>query len=217
VVSMRIGVVNLRIGWGKSTGAVSLACEPAGIEIGARDRGSARTWLSWWMQISTVRHRDTGLAGDYWSATRRTFDGWMARIEAISVDSVIVDGSSRPGPASKAVMAASDLMFVPCPSSAPDLAATARTIKLIREVRAARADGGPTCPLIPMQRNSGDIARKMVREALREGDEPGGPAIHRRSTLADAARAQRWIGDYAPGGATHGDIEALAAHLRAMA
>jgi cellulose biosynthesis protein BcsQ len=212
---MLINVANLEDGY--STCALNLACALSGTDHlcpdrwkGARrvilfdaepSRGTATGYDSGQLPIS----RDCLPLGD------STIDAWLLRILAIAseVDYLVVDSPSHFDAIASAILGISDLVVIPCSSSAADLAAAVAMMAAIGTMRLARADGGPKCLLVPTRGAAETTREDEIGEALRKFGEPVGPAIYRRAAFEDAF-AGRWIGDFAHYSPAHEAAMALA-------
>lgn len=219
---MLILVVTPKGGMGKSTCAVNIACELADLDSTSTDRwqgehsvvlvdadaeGTAsRCCSGGHLPVSGDRLRPEDL---------KDIERWRQRIldVAMEVDYVVVDGPSELDAVTKATVNISDLVVIPCSGDAADLMTIVPLVELIKSTRAARSDGGPKCLLVPTLVNAGTSSEEAIEIALRRVGEPVGPAIQQRAEFTNAFNAGRWIGDFAPKSAAHGDIKALAAAI----
>jgi chromosome partitioning protein len=218
---MLITVANTRGGSGKSTCAMNLACELAGVDIGCTDRwqGKNRVVLVGADAQGTVARLCSGghlpVSCDHGPLEDpQGIERWVQRIRAITMeaDYIVVDGPSNVGLVAETIVSISDLVIVPCMISAVDLVTTiAPVMDLIKASRSIRSDGGPNCLLVPTRMQTG-IAVDQEMQTLRGlFGEPIGPAIHEWAEFADVFNSGRWIGDVAPNSDAHGDIKRLAA------
>jgi chromosome partitioning protein len=219
---MRIAVVNVRGGFGKSTCAVNLACELAGLDHRSTDRWQGKH------SVVLVDADAKGTAAQYgsrgylpvssehlpvkdWS----DIEGWIQRVLAIQVDFVVVDAPPNVDIITKAIIGICDLVVVPwCAADGVDSVAAVPILELIRLVRSARSDGGPECLLVPTGVDTRTAAGRDIKTVLSQLGETVGSAIYQREAFVDAFAAGRWIGDFAYNSAAHKDIKAVASTVR---
>ena len=218
---MLITVANNREGSGKSTCAMNLACELAGVDIGCTDRWQGKNsvvLVDADVEGTVARFCSGGhLPVSYYHGPHEDPQGierWVQRIRAITTeaDYIVVDGLSNVELVAETIVSLSDLVIIPCLISSVDLVmGIAPVMDLIKASRSFRSDGGPNCLLVPTRMQTG-IAVGQAMETLRGlFRQPIGPAIHERAEFADAFNSGRWIGDVAPNSGAHGDIKKLAA------
>jgi chromosome partitioning protein len=212
-----IDVANLKDGRPRSTCAMNLACELADLDnlTGDRWQGKRRVVLFdadpnkgtetryGYRGHLPVSHQSMPL-GD------STIDSWVGRLLSIAaeVDYLVVDSPPEFDAVTKAIIAISDLVIVPCSSAGTDLQAASSMMDLLMKARKTRADGGPKCLLVPTRTNP-PTAGPEPCIGLQKFGEPIGPAIQEKSAYEDAFKG-RWIGDFAHFSPAHLAIAALA-------
>ena len=219
---MLINVANLENG--QSTCALNLACALSGTDQLCADRwkGARRVIL---FDAEPTRGTATGYASGGQLPVSRdslplgdsTIDKWLLRILAIAseVDYLVVDSPPRFDAVARAILRISDLVVIPCSSSAADLMGVAAIMRAIGTMRLARPDGGPKCLLVPTRGTAETTRGDEIGDALRKFGEPVGPAIYRRAAFEDAF-AGRWIGDFAHYSPAHEAAVALAVCVEAI-
>jgi chromosome partitioning protein len=221
---MRITVVNLESGDGRSTCTVNLACELAGLGHLCTDRWQGK------YRVVLVDADVNGAATQYSSAGHlpvsserlpienwRDMEGWIQRVLAIQVDFVVVDAPPKVDVITKAIMGICDLVVIPWRSADDvDLVAAAEIVELIRLVRSSRPDGGPECLIVPTYVDATSTAGKDIGTVLSKLGEEVAPPIHQRAAFVDAFVAGRWIGDFAYNSAAHKEFKALASAVRQL-
>jgi chromosome partitioning protein len=219
---MLISVANPKDGSGKSTCAVNLACALADFDNRLTDRwqGKHSVVLVDADVEGTVTRCCSGghlpVSSDHGpTEDPEDIERWIRRMRTVKmeVDYIVVDGPSQTGLILTAIVDVSDLVIVPCSVSAADSVNMLPMIKLIREARSARSDGGPSCLLVPTRVDAGTAAEREIETALHRFEEPVGPVIHQSAEFEDAFNAGRWIGDFAPDSIACGDIKALTASV----
>ena len=215
---MLIDVANLKDGLPRSTCAMNLACELADHDnlTGDRWQGKRRVVL---FDADPNKGTETryGYRGhlpvshEYMPLGDSTIELWVGRLLSIAaeVDYLVVDSPPEFDSVTKAIIAVSDLVIVPCSSAGADMLAASSVMDLLTKARATRADGGPKCLLVPT-RTKPLTAGQEPGIDWRKFGEPIGPAIQERSAYEDAF-AGRWIGDFAHFSPAHLAIAALAA------
>jgi hypothetical protein len=213
---MLINVANLEDN--HSTCALNLACALSGTDHLSADRWQgARRVILFDPEPSSgaATGYDAGgqlpVSRDYLPLGDSTIDEWLLRILSIAseVDYLVVDSPSHFDAIAKAILRVSDLVVIPCSSSAADLRAAAAMMVAIATMRLARSDGGPKCLLVPTRGTAQTTRGVEIGEALRKFGEPVGPAIYSRAAFEDAFGG-RWIGDFAHYSPAHEAAAALA-------
>jgi hypothetical protein len=214
---MLIVVANPNDGNDISTCAVNLACELADYDTHLTDRwrGKHSVILADANVEATASRCCSGghlpVSIDQGPTDNpKQIERWIQRMQLVrgEVDYVVVDGPSHFGPALKAIVGICDLVIVPC--SVADSVKLLPVIDLIKEVRSARSESGPTLLLVPMSADVGIVAEKELATALLKFGEPMGPVIHQTNDFADAFNTGQWIGSFAPDSPGCADIKALA-------
>ncbi len=218
---MLIAVANLKDASGTSTCAVNLACELAGTEKAQSNRWQGRNTVLLSMLLPQAAHYcSSGLlpvSCEHLPLEESNQEAWIQRIMEIAtqVDYVVVDTEPSLHGVMRAVIGIADLVVVPCSAApAPDLDVTVAMLQIIRAARSSKTDGNPKCLLLPTRVNAGTKAGEELDEILRVSGEPVGPFIHQSVLYPEAFNAGRWIGDFAPDSAAHGDIKALAERVK---
>lgn len=206
-----IAVANLKGGCGKSTVAVNLACELAsnGESVLLLDNDSQGT-ASHWIAQGRLPIRGESMPLENGEDGERLVRAVAAARERY----VVLDAPAHVGAATQAAGRIADLVLIPVTASGIDLVATQAVVNLIREARAVRRSGGPSCLIVPSKIDRRTDAGRQIWEQLRQFGEPVGPAVHQRAAFADAFSAGQWIGDYAPQSAAHYDISSLAVAVK---
>ena len=135
---------------------------------------------------------------------------WSVAIKRIKADCVVLDSPPHLGVALGGVVGLSDLALIPCGPSGLDLAATAETVGLVREIRAEREDRGPQILLVPNRTDWRTLAGRDLGSALADLGEPVAPEVRARAALSVAFNTGQWIGSFAPNTPAHRDVSALA-------
>jgi chromosome partitioning protein len=202
-----IAVANLKGGVGKTTLAVSLACQfAATAQVHLVDADPQGTALEW--------YRDGNLP--LFAEARPLRDGagtaaWINAVTASRAELVVIDLPPSGGDATVAAMAVADLVLLPCTPSVLDERATWRAVSALRQARQARRGGRPVCLLVPNRVDRRLLAGRRIERELQAFGELVGPAVGLRSAFIEAAAANSWVGAFAPGSAAHAEIGALAA------
>jgi chromosome partitioning protein len=206
-----IAVANLKGGCGKSSIAVNLASELAGtapvVLVDADVQGTATHHTS---------GGDLPIRAEHLPLSDERVDTWGRRVLALDAEYIVIDCPPQIGLVTDAAIGISDLVLIPCTPSTADLLATVSAVDLVRAARGARNDGGPKCLLVPSRVDTRTVAGRDIEAALKKFKEPVGPVIHQRAAFVDCFSANRSIGDHAPGGSAHRDIQALATRVRKM-
>lgn len=202
-----IAVLNLKGGCGKSTIAVNLACQFAShgdsvLLVDNDAQGTTSHWLS---------HGRLPVRGQF-MPLENDEDGerLVKAVAATNERYVVLDAPAHVGAAAMAAAKIADLVLVPVTASGVDLLATQSIVNLIQQARALRRGSAPKCLIVPSKIDRRTDAGRRIDEQLREFGESIGPAIHQRTAFIEAFGAGKWIGEYAPEGAAHFDISALA-------
>lgn len=226
-----VAVANLKGGVGKSTIAVNLACALSSrskriVLVDADRQGTSTFWGSggtlpvetWSLPLEDVGAHNagwfsrvfTGAKSPEFERARR----WLARLREIDAAYVVIDCPPHVGLATRAAITAADLTVVPVTGTAADLAATSPAMRLIREVRQTRYDGGPRCLVVPSRIDRATASGRKVELLLRQFGEPLGPVIGQRGAFADSVAFGQWVGDYAPNSRAYQEIASLALRVK---
>jgi chromosome partitioning protein len=202
-------VASLKGGTGKSTIAVSLACQLAAgavsvAFIDADEQGTASYWIGQGDYPVTL---ETAAPGeDAWE--------WAGRIAALDAEFIVIDAPPHLGPITRAIIDIADVVLIPALASTADIMATGKAVDLVRAARVQRADKGPKILLIPSRVDRRTMAGKEIEAVLLEFGEPVAPAVRQRSALVDCFTAGKWVGAYARNSDAHTDIQTLTAVVR---
>lgn len=135
---------------------------------------------------------------------------WSAAVRGVAADVVIVDSPPHLRSAIGAVIGMCDLVVIPCGPSGLDIAATAETVALVREIRAARRSSKPAALLIPNRVDRRTAAGRELPGELADMGEPTAPAVCYRTAFSDAFNDGLWVGSIAPNSPAHREMQALA-------
>jgi chromosome partitioning protein len=202
-----LGVCGRKGGSGKTTTAIHLAGELAARGLSVEvvdcdDQGSASHWARPGRLPVPVRSMPLD------SVDR--IEAWSIAIKRIRTDCVVLDSPPHLGVALGGVVGLSDLALIPCGPSGLDLAATAETVGLVREIRAERDGRRPQILLVPNRTDWRTLAGRDLRSTLADLGEPVAPEIRARAALSAAFNTGQWIGSFAPNTPAHKDVSALA-------
>lgn len=202
-----IGVAGRKGGSGKTTLAVHLAAELASrrrsvVLVDCDQQASASHWAEPEKLPMPVHHMPLELGGNV--------ARWSKAIRSLDVAYVVLDSPPHLDAALGGIIGLADLAVVPCGPSGLDLVATAETVSLIRDIRAARGDGKPRVILVPnrVDRRTGS-GRELSKELHDMGEQVAGE-IGARTAFSDAFNAGVWVGKYAPGSAAHQEMQSFA-------
>lgn len=207
---LTIGVCGRKGGSGKTTIAVHLAAAIAARKrsvalVDCDTQASAMHWGALGMLPMPVHPRPLTEPG--------RVKAWSAAIREIHADFIVLDSPPHLDAALGAVIGLSDVAVIPCAPSGLDFVATAETVGLVREIRAARGDGAPFICLVPNRVDQRTVSGKQLRGALEGLGELVAPDIHHRMAFADAFNAGQDVGTYAPGSTAHSEMDALATFI----
>ena len=208
-----IGVCGRKGGSGKTTTAVHLAAEMttrkfSTILVDCDPQGSAKHWAApGWLPMP-VEHRP--LHSD------KDISRWSSEIRALSADIVLLDSPPHLDAALGGVIGLSQIAVIPCGPSGLDLFATAETVGLVREIRAAKKNAEPRITLVPNRVDQRTAAGRELASELKRLEEDVCPAIHNRTAFSDAFNLGAWVGAYAPNSPAHAEIKELATHVLAF-
>lgn len=205
-----IGVCGRKGGSGKTTTAVHLAAELSsrGRKVTLVDcdpQGSATHWSRPGNLPMEVQHRPVSAGDDIRS--------WSRTINSLAVEFLVLDSPPHLDVALGGVIGLSDVAVLPCGPSGLDLIATAQTIKLVREIRAARGDGHPKITLVPNRLDLRTSSGRQLVSALEALGEDVTPSVHSRTALADSFNLGEWVGAFAPGSPAHSEVIAVTDHI----
>ena len=212
-----IGVCNRKGGSGKTTAAIHIAAELAarGLSVEVVDcdeQGSAAYWARQGALPIPVRHRP--LAED------EQVSKWSRDVVKTAADCLVLDSPPHLDAALGAVVGLSDLAVVPCGPSGLDVAATAETVALIREIREAGAKDRPRILLVPSRTDRRTASGRELHRTLEDLGEAVGPELHARTAYVHACNTGQWVGSCAPHSPAHRETRALCdfilEHLRAL-
>ena len=212
-----VGVCNRKGGSGKTTAAVHIAAELAarGLSVEVVDcdeQGSAAYWARQGALPIPVRHRP--LAED------EQVSKWSRDVVKTAADCLVLDSPPHLDAALGAVVGLSDLAVVPCGPSGLDVAATAETVALIREIREAGAKDRPRILLVPSRTDRRTASGRELHRTLADLGEAVGPELHARTAYVHACNTGQWVGSCAPHSPAHRETRALGdfilEHLRAL-
>ncbi len=212
-----VGVCNRKGGSGKTTAAIHIAAELAarGLSVEVVDcdeQGSAAYWARQGALPIPVRHRP--LAED------EQVSKWSRDVVKTAADCLVLDSPPHLDAALGAVVRLSDLAVVPCGPSGLDVAATAETVALIREIREAGAKDRPRILLVPSRTDRRTASGRELHRTLADLGEAVGPELHARTAYVHACNTGQWVGSCAPHSPAHRETRALGdfilEHLRAL-
>ncbi len=206
-----VAVVNLKGGVGKSTLAVSIACqmqddEGSAVLVDADAQGSAAAWAAHGALPVRVDARAVDDAS--------SIAAWVAWVRGLQEEWVILDCPPHFGAVTGAAIGMASLVVVPVGASGLDIAATRPTLALLAAARERRKDRGPAAMLVPSRVDARTAAGREIAQALAQLGEPVGPVVHARVAHADAFSAGMWIGRYATYSDAHNEIIALSRAVR---
>lgn len=205
-----IGVCGRKGGSGKTTTAVHLAAELAsrGYTVTLADcdqQGSAKHWSALGelpmpvIQFPVTRKQD--------------IDALARAVRELKGDYLVLDSPPHLDAALGAVIGLSDVAVIPCGPSGLDLVATAETISLVRDIRAATGGRRPVICLVPNRVDTRTSSGRQLSDALGGLGEDVSPAVHSRTALADSFNLGAWVGSYAPQSDAHLEVIALTDHV----
>ena len=202
-----LGACGRKGGSGKTTTAIHLAGELAARGLSVEvvdcdDQGSASHWARPGRLPVPVRSMPLDSVDQ--------IEAWSIAIKRIRTDCVVLDSPPHLGVALGGVVGLSDLALIPCGPSGLDLAATAETVGLVREIRAEREDRGPQILLVPNRTDWRTLAGRHLGSALAHLGDPVAPEVRARAALSVAFNTGQWIGSFAPNTPAHRDVSALA-------
>lgn len=206
-----IGVCGRKGGSGKTTTAVHLAAELSArglyvVVVDCDQQGSAAHWAEPGHLPMAVKKMPLESADEIIE--------WSRAIRAIKADVVILDSPPHLDAALGGVIGLADIAVVPCGPSGLDLVATAETIALIREIRAARGGEKPKILLLPNRLDRRTLSGRELVGALADLGEPVSPGIGYRTAVADAFNAGMWVGAYAPESVAHTEFRSLTDYVQ---
>jgi chromosome partitioning protein len=202
-----IGVAGRKGGSGKTTLAVHLAAELSTrghsvVLVDCDQQASATHWAEPGLLPMPVKQMPVEERGDV--------ARWSKAIREIGASFIVLDSSPHLDAALGGIIGLSDLAVVPCGPSGLDLVATAETVSLIREIRAARRDGKPQILLVPNRIDRRTASGRELPKALQDMGESVSGEVGARTAFSDAVNAGVWVGKYAPQSAAHVEMRSLA-------
>ena len=205
-----IGVCGRKGGSGKTTTAVHLAAELTSrghsvVLVDCDTQGSAKHWSQPGKLPMRVEHRPVEQG--------QNIKQWSSGIRSLNADYLVLDSPPHLDAALGGVIGLSDAAVIPCGPSGLDLIATAETVALVREIRSARGDGLPRITLVPNRVDQRTASGRQLETALKDLGEDVAPAVHSRTSLADAFNMGAWVGQYAPNSPAHVEMQQLANHV----
>ncbi len=129
-----IAVVNLKGGVGKSTIAVNLACEFAGLQSVILVDADSQATATDWAQRGDLPAQIETLPLD----SESQVESWVERVLKLHADHVVIDCPPHIGPATLAATGIADIVLIPVTPSVADLAATAMALDLVHDTQGAR-------------------------------------------------------------------------------
>lgn len=205
--------MNLKGGVGKTTLAVSLACALSEHgTVALVDADAQATALEWLHADPPVQV----VAAPLEAESDKDVAAWLARIRAIRADLVVLDLPPHLAAAAGAALGLADLVVLPCGPSMADVRATAKTLDLVREARAARGKGQPAALVVPNRIDRRSATGKGIGLALAAFGEPVAPELVTRQAHADAIAAGQWIGAYAPHSSAAEEVRSIALVVRKL-
>lgn len=141
---------------------------------------------------------------------------WRRLVMSVDAEYLTIDLPPRLEDAAEAAAAIAGLVVVPVRASALDLDAAAKTVRLVRAARGARADGGPACLLVPSQVDRRTAAGRELPDALEGFGEPVGLGLGLRAAYGDALGAGEGVTAWAPASASAAEVRALASEIGEM-
>lgn len=202
-----IASANLKGGTGKTTVAVNLACALAAsgrrvVLLDLDPQGSASAWAKGGrLPVEVVQEPALQIRGG---------GRWQARaVDLARSTDVVLDLPPVLGPAIAGAFMIADLVLLPITPSALDVGPTAEALRLLRITREARGGTRPKALLVANKvdrRGRYDEATQRAVEGLHE---PWAPVLSHDTMHVNAFSAGRWVGEYAPGSRSAGEVEAL--------
>lgn len=217
-----VGVCGRKGGSGKTTTAVHLAAEMTSrglptVLIDCDTQGSAKHWSAPGLLPMKVHpHPLEFKGGETDKQKSEIIREWSATIRSISVEFLILDSPPHLDAALGGVIGLSDLAVIPCGPSGLDLIATAETVSLVREIRAATGEEKPRITLVPNRVDQRTASGRQLETALADLGEDISPAVHDRTVLADSFNLGAWVGAYAPDSPAHVEIQQLTTHILSL-
>lgn len=198
-----IAVAQRKGGVGKTTLAVSVAAEldretrSVGL-IDADTQSSACQWAEPGNLSFPVYQLE---------AETRPVADWVKMVRRVPHRILVIDCAPNDR-ALGAVLAVANLAIVPCTPSGLDIEATARTLDIVRKVRAARRHALPVL-LVPNRVDRRTLEGAQLIEELRGLGEIVGPPIGSRSAFVRAFATGQSVADFARGSPAETEIRAL--------
>lgn len=212
---MRIGVINLKGGSGKTTLAVNVAGE-----LDARGRAvelvdidpqqSATLWSQHGGDAFPVKVSNVGSGRDNTRASRvqAAIESANERVGRRGI--VVIDCPPELGDNLMLACLMSDVVLVPCTPSPLDVWAARDAVDTVRDARKTRKQRGkPKCLLVPSRTPQGTLMSRDLPGLLEALGEPIAPAMTQRTAHVEACVAGTSIDRHAPGSPAHADVKAV--------
>lgn len=212
---MRIGVINLKGGSGKTTLAVNVAGElqtrGRNVELVDIDpQQSATLWAEHGGDAFPVKVSSVGSGRDATRAGRvqAAIEAADERVGRRGV--VVIDCPPELGDNLMLACLLADVVLVPCTPSPLDVWAARDAVDTVRDARKTRKQRGkPKCLLVPSRTPVGTLISRDLPGLLEGLGEPIAPAMTQRTAHVEACVAGTSIDRYAPGSTAHADVQAV--------
>jgi chromosome partitioning protein len=203
-MTIRIAVAQRKGGVGKTTIAVSLAAEFSRrranvILIDADPLRSACEWGG----LGRLKFKIEEIT----FAPQQSVSQWASSVTRVAGDYILIDTppSDR---ALAASLAVADLVLIPCMPSGLDLDATARTMDIVKAVRARRSERLRVI-LVPNRVDWRTLEGKQIAEEMEQFDEMVAQPIGNRSAFVRSFAAGNSVMEFEPNGAAARELREL--------